>query len=102
MNKTFLLLVLVGACGPAFQEDLFGGKQDAASTVEVPQDVYVPETEASTETDAGHPEGSTTLVGDASIEACSCAELCSGAYSPRVCESCYHAPCPSWEGGLPQ
>src|SRR4029434_4553917 len=106
---TFLLLVFLGACGPAFSNDLFGGERDATTTV-VSTDVEAPTIEASANrTDAGHPEGSTSVVGDASgdssdaaIEACSCAELCSGAYSLRACESCYQETCPSWEGGLPR
>jgi hypothetical protein len=107
-------MFFVTACGPAFQSDLFEGEKDGAVSI-LEQDGGVLDASAmadSTQTfesDARHPEGSTpsgsdaaTLPLDAALEACSCAELCSGAYPLRACQSCYQETCPTWEGGLPE
>ena len=117
MKSSALVFLFVTACGPAFQSDLFGD-QDAGIHNET--GATYPELDA-TSKEVGRVEddtGSPTVVSDAPpgldndaasdagldapAEACSCAELCSGAYPLRVCESCYLETCPTWEGGLPQ
>ena len=114
MKSSTFVFLFVTACGPAFQSDLFLGEQDAATILESEASNTIPVSDSAKETsevqDVLHEAGQSSVLGDAgtesstrdaTIEACSCAELCSGAYPLRVCESCYREACPTWEGGLP-
>jgi hypothetical protein len=119
MKSSLFVFTFVTACGPAFHSDLFGGEKDGgmgiAKTVGSQDGQTAPDaTSSQREASAGDsalssdaPQGldidANADAGlDAPVEACSCAELCSGAYPLRACESCYRETCPTWEGGLPQ
>jgi len=107
-----ILSVLLSSCGPAFQSDLFGGEQDAATVLEATAPEETSDVDAREAQQGERDAGPSALDGDAAsevnspvdggLEACSCAELCSGAYPLRACQSCYQETCPTWEGGLPE
>jgi hypothetical protein len=106
-------MFFITACGPAFQSDPFEGEQDATVVLEesgknvVGTDAAESQRDSSAGdaapiSDAAASDAQDSGVHDATVEACSCAVLCSGAYNLRACESCYLETCPTWEGGLPQ
>lgn len=107
MKSSLFVFLFMTACGPAFHSDLFGGEQDAAAILETGTPTLVSVPDSANKTTAGDASaGDSALSSDApqglEVEACSCTELCSGAYPLRACQSCYEETCPTWEGGLPQ
>jgi hypothetical protein len=110
MKSSAFVFLFATACGPAFQSDLFKGERDAGNIVAVSDASKLDATSTEADVldiDSGpsplHSDASSEVYdADVEVEACSCAELCSGAYPLRACESCYLETCPTWEGGLPE